>query len=150
MPANAGSWLVFRSTHSDNRKIIAFFCAFRGRVRDHIDNPGLHTEHTQTKKTTDKNQSLVEILIFAVRGINFAMLCCRIAPLVFPARNLGYEINGKVALGGIDAAASLYCAFPHTSPVEALAKNCTTQKVDKSTIFVFGSYVCNPQTHNFW
>lgn len=25
--------------HSDNRKIIAFFCAFRGRVRDHIDNP---------------------------------------------------------------------------------------------------------------
>ena len=35
----ASSSLVFRSTHSDNRKIIAFFCAFRGRVRDHIDNP---------------------------------------------------------------------------------------------------------------
>ena len=38
-PRSVGSSLVFRSTHSDNRKIIAFFCAFRGRVRDHIDNP---------------------------------------------------------------------------------------------------------------
>ncbi len=28
MPANAGSSLVFRSTHSDNRKIIAFFVRF--------------------------------------------------------------------------------------------------------------------------
>ena len=27
-PANAGSSLVFRSTHSDNRKIIAFFVRF--------------------------------------------------------------------------------------------------------------------------
>ena len=25
--------------YSDNRKIVAFFCAFCGRVRDHIDNP---------------------------------------------------------------------------------------------------------------
>ena len=50
-------------------------------------------------------------------GINFAMLCYRIASLVFPARNLGYKITEKVGLGGIDAAASLYCVFPYTSPV---------------------------------
>ena len=39
MPANAGSWLVFRSGARRIAESYPFFCAFRGRVRDHIDNP---------------------------------------------------------------------------------------------------------------
>ena len=35
----ASSSLVFRSTHSDNRMIIAFFVRFAEIFRDYIDNP---------------------------------------------------------------------------------------------------------------
>ena len=63
------------------------------------------------------------------------MLCYRIASLVFPARNLGYKITEKVELGGIDAAASLYCVFPLTSPVGPLQRTALRKKLINQLFF---------------
>ena len=49
-----------------------------------------------------------------VRGINFAMLCCRIAPLV----------------------------FPHRSPRGPLQRTALSKKLINQLFFVFGYYVC--------
>ena len=78
------------------------------------------------------------------------MLCCRIAPLVFPARNLGYKITEKVALGRIDAAASLYCVFPLRLPRRPLQRTALRKKLINQLILfsrrALCKQVCNDPT----
>ena len=51
----ASSSLVFRSTHSDNRMIIAFFVRFAEIFRDYIDNPDHLQKSVGKQKKLGKN-----------------------------------------------------------------------------------------------
>ena len=108
----------------------------------------------------------LKLTTFGERGINFAMLCCRIAPLVFPltspvgplqrtalSKKLINQLffclqpsNSQLLERGINFAKLCYriapLVFPLTSPVGPLQRTALSKKLINQLFFVFGYYVC--------